>query len=86
MIETGDHPPISQQPYRPPDRLLSGIMEELDTLAVVGIINPSTSAWSRQMIPVRKPNGKVRICILITESSCNHSQTSVLYPDSGRNS
>ena len=62
-IETGEHPPISQQPYHPPERLLSRIKEELDILLETNIITPSTSAWSSPMIPVRKPNGKVRVCI-----------------------
>ena len=43
-IETGEHPPISQQPYRPSERLLSGIKEELDILLETNIITPSTSA------------------------------------------
>ncbi len=37
--------------------------EELDLLLEQGIIVKSTSQWSSSMIPVRKPNGKLRICV-----------------------
>ena len=62
-IETGEHQSIFQQPYHPPERLLSGIKKELDILLETNIFTPSTSAWSSPMIPVKKPNGKVRMCI-----------------------
>ena len=43
-IETGEHPPILQQPYHPPERLLSGIKKELEILLETNIFTPSTSA------------------------------------------
>ena len=51
-IDTGSSPPISQLPYRPPERLLAGIKEELDCLLKDGIIVPLSSCWSSPIIPV----------------------------------
>ena len=62
-LDTGDCLPITQHPYRPPESLMMGIREELNSLLDQGIIVRSTSPWSSPMIPVRKPNGRVRICI-----------------------
>jgi len=62
-LDTGDHSPISQQPYRPPDRMLEGFKEEIDTLLESDNITSSTSPWACLIIPVKKPNRKVRLCI-----------------------
>ena len=62
-IDTGDSKPIHQHPYRPPDSLLASMKEELDTLLDKNIITKSTSPWSSPIIPVKKTNGKIRICV-----------------------
>ena len=52
-----------QHPYRPPGSMLAGIKTELESLLDQGIITRSDSAWSSPMIPVKKPDGRERICV-----------------------
>ena len=62
-IITGDAPPFQSCPYRIPSALLNSVRLSLDTLMEEGIIEPSHSPWSSPMIPVKKKDGSVRICI-----------------------
>ena len=55
--------PISQKPYRLPYKLLEPVKKELQTLIDNGIIECSDSSRCSPMVPIRKPNGKIRICI-----------------------
>ena len=54
---------ISQMPYRLPDRLKEAVRSELDDLAKADIIEPSDSHWASPLVPVVKPDGKVRLCV-----------------------
>ena len=63
IIDTGDTDPISQYPHRTPDRLLDKIREEIESLRQKAITEPSNSLWSSPIIPVLKPNGKIRVCV-----------------------
>ena len=42
-LELSDHTPIQQMPYRVPERLKSGVRDEIDGLLDAGIVVPSTS-------------------------------------------
>ena len=54
---------ISQMPYRLPDRLKEAVRSELDDLAKADNIEPSDSHWASPLVPVVKPDGKVRLCV-----------------------
>ena len=61
-IDTGNSPPIAQNPYRAPVKLIDKIDAEIDQLLEEDIIEPSHSLWASPMIAVPKPNGAVRLC------------------------
>ena len=54
---------ISQMPYRLPDRLKEAVKHELDDLREADIIEASDCHWASPLVPVAKPNGKVRLCV-----------------------
>ena len=56
-IKTRGTEPITQHPYKPPDRLLDSVVEEIQSLKKKGIIEPSASLWASPIIPVPKSNG-----------------------------
>ena len=62
-IDTQGTVPIKQRYRRfaPPMQL--EIRKELDKLMKQGIIEPSMSPWASPLVPIRKKNGKLRICI-----------------------
>ena len=62
-IETGEHAPVRSAPYRLAPAWRDQLREEVRTLAEQGILKPSLSPWSSPMVPVRKPDGTVRLCI-----------------------
>ena len=62
-IVTGDAPPSRSHPYRIAPVWREQIHEEIKFLLEAGIIRHSYSPWSSSIVPVRKPDGSVRICI-----------------------
>ena len=60
-INTGD--PFQFCPYRIPAALLNPLRLSLNPLMEEGIIDPLHSPWSCPMIPVKKKDGSIRICI-----------------------
>ena len=62
-IDTSDSRPIQQHPYSVPVSLRKAVDEELDWLIDKGCIRQSESKWGSPMVVVKKPNGKVRLCI-----------------------
>ena len=62
-IDTGDHVPIQQRPYSTPAVLKPGVEEEITWLLDKGFIVPSESLWASPIVTVRKPNGKIRLCV-----------------------
>ncbi len=61
-IGTGNNGPIQQHPYFVPMALRERVKEELGQLEAAGIIERSSSKWSSPTVPVRKPDGSIRIC------------------------
>lgn len=56
-IDTGDHPPIKQRPYRVSDTQHTLIEEHVSDMLNRGIIQPSTSPWASPVILVKKKDG-----------------------------
>ena len=63
VIETGDSLPKRTMPYRICPAWRDAIKKEISTLLEAGIIEPTTSPWSSSIVPIKKPDGSVRLCI-----------------------
>ena len=62
-IDTGEHPPIKQQPYRTPMIYREKIAEMIDSMQKQGVIKPSSSPWSSPVVLVPKKDGTIRFCV-----------------------
>ena len=62
-INTGEHGPVRNHPYRIPPRWKEEVRVQIDKLLELGIIRPSDSPWSSSIVTVGKKDGGVRICI-----------------------
>ena len=63
QIDTANQAPSMSVPYRLAPAWRDQLREEVRTLLEADIIKPSHSPWSSSMVPVRKPDGSVRLCI-----------------------
>ena len=59
-IDTGDHPPIAQWPYRLPLTKRRIVDAEVDAMLAEGVIEPSTSAWGSPITLQPKKDGSIR--------------------------
>ena len=62
-IDTGDHPPIKQRPYRTPLSKRKMIDECIDQMLKDGVIYPSNSPWALPVCLVPKKDGTTRFCV-----------------------
>ena len=62
-INTGNATPIRSLPYRLCPAWREKVREELKKLLEDGITEPSRSPWSSPIVPVKKPDGSLRLCI-----------------------
>ena len=62
-INTGNHEPVRNHPYRIPPRWKEEVRVQIDKLLELGIIRPSDSPWSSSIVTVGKKDGGVCICI-----------------------
>ena len=62
-IELTDHTPICQQPRRFPQPVSDDIERQCQELNALDIIEPSSSPYSSPVVPVRKKDGSIRMCI-----------------------
>ena len=63
-IDTGEAKPIKQSQYIISPFVQKDVHLEIDRLLEIGAIHPcKPSPWNNPMICVRKPNGKVRLCL-----------------------
>ena len=63
-IQTGEAPPIRSLPYRITPAWKDHIREEIKLLLETGVIRSSHSPWSSSIVPVRKPDGSIWLCIV----------------------
>ena len=77
-INTATDNPVWTPPHRIAPAWKEPLREEIKTLLKQGVIRPSNSPWSSPVVPVRKPNGSLRLCI----DFCNLNKVTVLdqYP------
>lgn len=62
-IEITDNTPIWQKPRRFSDPITKEIERQCNELLELDVIEPSHSQWSSPIVPVRKKNGDLRMCI-----------------------
>lgn len=63
-IDTNDATPIKQRHYCVSPYIQEEINKEIDRLLALDVIEPCPySAWSNPVVAVKKPNGKVRVCL-----------------------
>lgn len=62
-IDTGDHKPIKQAPRRLPLNKREIAEKEVQSMLENNIIEPSTSAWSSQVVLVEKKDHSTRFCV-----------------------
>ena len=62
-IDTGDHQPIKQAPRRIPLNKRAVAEQEVQLMLENGIIEPSISAWSSQIVLVEKKDHSMRFCV-----------------------
>lgn len=62
-IDTGSTPPIKQRYYPVSPYVQKEMDEELERMLALGVIEKSNSPWSNPLVGVRKPNGKLRLCL-----------------------
>ena len=62
-IDTGQSPPVQAYPYRMPPNWKRELHGEIKKLLDDEIIAPITCPWSAPMVPIRKTDGSLRLCI-----------------------
>ena len=62
-IELTDHTPIYQRPRRFAKPTSDAIEKQCEELQEADIIEPSKSPWSSPLVPIRKPDGSIRLCV-----------------------
>ena len=54
---------VSLPPYQIPQKLKPLVSEEVQKLVDNGVIVPSNSKWCSPIVPVRNPDGSIRVCV-----------------------
>ena len=62
-INTGNHAPIRQQPYRTPVVRRQKLEEMVESMQNQGVVVPSSSPWASPVVLVPKKDGSLRFCI-----------------------
>ena len=62
-IDTGNHPPIRQRPYRIPLSKRKAVEVEIEKMLSEGVIRPSKSSWASPITLVPKKDGSIRFCV-----------------------
>ena len=62
-IDTRDHHPVKQQPYRTPVVCREKIESMVSDMQKQGIVKPSHSPWASPIVLVPKKDGSLRFCV-----------------------
>lgn len=62
-IDTGNHPPIHQHPYKTAFKEREIIQEQIRDMLEAGVIEESNSPWASPVVMVRKKDGSWRFCV-----------------------
>ena len=62
-IDTGDHMPVKQQPYRTPIVQRDKIRQMVEQMQERGIVQASRSPWASPIVLVPKKDGSLRFCV-----------------------
>lgn len=62
-VITEDSPPIAIRPYRLAFQEEQAVHDVIKEYLVNGVIRPSTSPWRSALVPIKKPDGSVRLCV-----------------------
>ena len=63
VINTGSSSPTIVPQYRIAPTWKEPLRDELRSMAKTGIIRPSLSPWSSPVLPVKKKDGTIRVCV-----------------------
>ena len=63
VINTRDVPPVGSVARRLPKAWETKVLNEVQEMLEAGVIEPCTGPWSSQIVPVRKSDGSVCVCI-----------------------
>ena len=63
LIEMAESPPVQNYPYQIAPGRKDEMHREVKQLLEMGIITPSRSPWSAPMVPFRKTDGSLHLCI-----------------------
>ena len=63
VIDTGQSTPVQSYPNRVAPAWKEELHGKIKQLLDQGILEPSHSPWSTPMVPIRKTNGALRLCI-----------------------
>ena len=62
-IELYDYTPIRIKPRRLPEPVVKDVENQCKELNLLDIIEPSKSPWSAPIVPIRKKDGSIRLCV-----------------------
>ena len=62
-VSTGDAGPIRLTPYRLPHAFRDHVKQELDEMLAHGVIEHSRSDWAFPLVPVKKKDSSLRLCV-----------------------
>jgi hypothetical protein len=77
-IDTGNSPPIKQQPYRVSPEMKSEIDRQVQEMLDCGVIRQSTSAFSSPVVMVKTKSGEYRFAV--DYRKLNAITTSITHP------
>ena len=62
-LDTSDHPPIKQRPYKTPFAEKPKVDQHINDMLEAGVISPSNSPWASPIVIVPKKDGTKRVCV-----------------------